>query len=247
MAGDVAAEFAVPVRARLFEHSASTLVNTKRHAQIRRDFVDGEVVRARKRTAAEFIWPPEDTHQTKFLFRVLQLCDSPLWILQRNERYAVKALSIIAAVVGKPTVVGPADGGAELRIELTPPHDIEAEGGKQHADVDAFAFHVANVGCGVELCRQRIGEGLAPTLRTGESEPVVILFFYRAQFVRIGNRLAVNETKRLVGSFDAHTITKLRRQIIRKQIGWLEHIPIRIDALESFSHDQFPPNKHPSQ
>src|SRR5262249_44385136 len=244
MAGDVAAESTMTVRAGLFEHSASTLVNTKRHAQIRRDLVDGEVVRAGKSTAAEFIWTPENTHQTKFLFRVLQLCDSPLWILQRNERYTVKALSIIAAVVGKPTVVSPADGGTELRIEVAAPHDIEAQGGKQHADIDAFAFHVANVGCGVELCRQRIGEGLAPALRTGESEPVVFLLFDRMQFVRIGNRLAVNETKRLVGSFDAHTITKLRRQIIREQIGWLEHMPIRIDDLESVSHDQFPPNKH---
>src|SRR5262245_44631844 len=132
MAGDVAAEFAITVRAGLFEHSASTFVNTKRHAQIRRDLVDGEVVRARKRTAAEFIWPPEDTHQTKFLFRVLQLCDRPLWILQRNERYTVEALSIIAAVVGKPTVVGPADGGTELWIEVAAPHDIETESRKQH-------------------------------------------------------------------------------------------------------------------
>src|SRR5215475_5051020 len=54
MAGDVAIEFAITVRAGLFEHSASTFVNTKRHAQIRRDLVDGEVVRARKRTAAKF-------------------------------------------------------------------------------------------------------------------------------------------------------------------------------------------------
>src|SRR5215475_4918440 len=138
MAGDVAAKFTITVRAGLFEHSASTLVNTKRHAQIRRDLVDGEVVRAGKSTAAEFIWPPKDTHQTKFLFRVLQLIYGPLWILQRNERYAVETLSIIAAVVGKPTVVGPADGGTELRIEVTPPHDIEAKGRKEYADVDAF-------------------------------------------------------------------------------------------------------------
>src|SRR5262249_53255650 len=225
MAGDVAAEFAVTVRARLFEHSASTLVNTKRYAQIRRDFVDGEVVRARKRTAAEFIWPPENTHQTKFLFRVLQLCDSPLWILQRNERYTMETFSIVAAVVGKPTVVSPADDGTELRVEVAAPHDIEAQGRKQHADIDAFAVHVAHVRCGVELCRQRVREGLAPALRTGESEPVVFLLFDRTQFVRIGNRLAVNETKRLVGSFDAHTITKLRGQIIREQIGWLQHMP----------------------
>src|SRR5262245_15855951 len=163
MAGDVAAKFAITVRAGLLEHSASTLVNTKRHAQIRRDLVDGKVVRAGKRTAAEFIWPPEDTHQTKFLFRMLQLIYSPLWILQRNERYTVKALSIIAAVVGKPTVVSPADGGTQLRIEVAAPHDIEAQGGKQHTDIDAFAFHVAHVRGGVELCRQRVHEGLAPT------------------------------------------------------------------------------------
>src|SRR5262249_27214312 len=157
---------------------------------------------------AKFIWPPEDTHQTKFLFRIPQLIYSPLWILQWNERYTMETFSIIAAVVGKPTVVGPADGGAELRIESTAPHDVEAEGRKQHADVDTFAFHVAHVRCGVELCRQCVREGLAPALRTGESEPVVFLLFDRTQFVRIGNRLAVNETKRLVGSFDAHTITK---------------------------------------
>ena len=45
MAGDVAAELAVTVRAGLFEHGARAFVNTERDAQIRRDLIDGEVVR----------------------------------------------------------------------------------------------------------------------------------------------------------------------------------------------------------
>src|SRR5215510_319658 len=110
MAGDVAAEFAVTVRARLLEHGTGAFVNTERHAQIRRDLVDGEVVRAGKSTIAKFIWPPKYTHQTKFLFRVRQLTYRPLWILQWNERNPVETFPIVAAVVGKPTVVGPADG-----------------------------------------------------------------------------------------------------------------------------------------
>src|SRR5215475_535380 len=93
MAGDVATEFAITVRAGLFEDGPGAFMNTERHAQIRRDFVDGEVIGAGKSTAAKFIWPPEDTHQTKFLFRVLQFFYSPMWILQRNERYTVEALS----------------------------------------------------------------------------------------------------------------------------------------------------------
>src|SRR5262245_589105 len=236
MTRDVAAETAVTVRAGLFEHGAGAFVNTERHTQIRRDLVDREVVGADKRAIAEFIWPPKYTHQTKFLFRVLQLFYGPTWILQRNERYAVETLSIVAAVVGKPTVVGPADGGTELRIKVTPPHDIEAKGRKEYADVDAFAFHVANIGCGVKLCRQRVREGLTPILRTGEGKPVVFLFFDRTQFVRIGNRLAVNETKRLVRSFDANAITKLRGQIIREQIGRFQNMPIRIDDFKSVPH-----------
>src|SRR5262245_6639992 len=216
MAGDVAAELAVTVRAGLFEHGARAFVNTERHAQVRRDLIDGEVVRAGKSTAAEFIWPPEDAHQTKLLFRELQLFDGPLRILQRNERYAVETLSIVTAVVGQPAVVGAADGGAELRVEVAAPHDIKTKRRKQHADVDAFAVHVAHVRCGIEFCGQRLREGLTPTLRTGESKPIVFLLFDRSQFVGIGNRLAVNETKRLVWSFDAHTISKLRGQIIRE-------------------------------
>src|SRR4030095_777276 len=107
------------------EHGARSFVNTERHAQVRRDLIDREIVRAGKRTAAEFIWPPEDTHQTKLLFRVLQLFYGPLRILQWNERHTVETFSIVTAVVGKPAVVGAADGSAELRIKVAAPHNIK--------------------------------------------------------------------------------------------------------------------------
>src|SRR5262245_16310274 len=73
MTGDVAAEFAVTVRTRLFEHGARAFMNTEWHAQVRRRLIDREIVRTGKSTAAKFIRPPEDAYQTKLLFRVLQL------------------------------------------------------------------------------------------------------------------------------------------------------------------------------
>src|SRR4030095_6749535 len=42
VASDMTTKFAVTIRAGLFEHGAGTLVNTERHAQIRRDLIHRE-------------------------------------------------------------------------------------------------------------------------------------------------------------------------------------------------------------
>src|SRR5437867_9406153 len=110
----MAPKFAVPIRTSLFEHRAGAFMNAEWHAQVRRDLIHREVIRAGKSTAAEFIGPPEDTHQTKLPFRVLQLFDGPLRILQRNECDTVETFSVVTAVVGKPAVVSAADSGAEF-------------------------------------------------------------------------------------------------------------------------------------
>ena len=69
-----------------------------------------------------------------------------------------------------------------------------------------------------------------------KSKAVVFLLFDWPQLVRVGNGLAVNETKRLVGSFDAHAVTKLRGQIGSEKVGRLQDMTVRINDSKSISH-----------
>ena len=63
----------------------------------------------------------------------------------------MKPFPIVTAIIRQPGVIGAADGGAELGVEVVTPHNVETEGWKEHAYVDAFAIHIANVGWGIEL------------------------------------------------------------------------------------------------
>jgi hypothetical protein len=92
-----------------------------------------------------FIGPPEDAHQTEFLFGVLQFLDGARRILQRNERDSMETFWVVATVVGEPAIVGAADGRTKLRVEIVAPHDVETESRKKNAYVDALAVHVAHV------------------------------------------------------------------------------------------------------
>jgi hypothetical protein len=126
-------------------------VYADRDAKIGRHFVDRKIIRARKRPAAELVWAPENPHEPEFLFGVAQLLNRARRILQRNKTDAVKPLPIVTAIIRQPGVIGAADGGAELGVEVVAPHNVETEGREEHAYVDAFSVHVTNVGWGIEL------------------------------------------------------------------------------------------------
>ena len=172
----------------------------------------------------------------QFLFGVFQFFDGADGVLQRDQAHAVKSFGVVAAIVGEPGVVGAADCGAQLGIEIVAPHDVETEGWEEHAHIDAFAIHVAHVGRGVEFRRQRIGESLAPALGAGEGKTEILLLRSITQFIGVGNRFAVDGAARLIGTFDLDTIAKFRRQVFFEQIARLEHMPVGIDDLESISH-----------
>ena len=147
---------------------------------------------------------------------------------------------IVTAIVGEPGVIGAADGGAQLGVEIVAPHDVESECGEEHGNVDAFAVHVADVGWRVELGSQSIGKSFAPALGAGEGETIVFLLRCVAQFIGVGNRFAVDGTKRLIGALDLYAAAKFCRQILIEQVGRLEHVTVGVDDLKSISHDLAP-------
>jgi hypothetical protein len=81
----------------------------------------------------------------------LQLLNRARRILERDKTDAVKPFRIVTAVIGQPGIISTADRGAELGIEVVAPHDVEAESREEHAYVDTFAVHVANIGRGVKF------------------------------------------------------------------------------------------------
>src|SRR5215467_7017231 len=128
----------------------------------------------------------------------------------------MEPFAVVAAVIREPNVIGAADRGAELKVEIAAPHNVKAEGGKKNADIHSLAVHVADVRWGVEFRCQRVCKGLAPALGCSKGEAIVFLFYAGPHAIGIGNRFSVDGTAGLVGSFDFYTTTKLLRQIFRK-------------------------------
>ena len=103
----------------------------------------------------------------------------------------------MAAVFREPCVVGAADGGAQLGIDVRAPHDVKAHGRKQDAEVDALAVHVADVGRGIETRGDGFRKGVAPLLVAGE-DVAVIRDLAVGPPVGVRDGLAVNEAAGLV-------------------------------------------------
>src|SRR5512144_2222555 len=240
MTGDMSAELAITIRAALFEHRARAFMDTDRNAEVSGGFIDRKISRAREGPTTELVRATKNSDMTEFFFSEFEFVDRAYGVLQRDQANAVQTFGIVAAVIRKPGVIGPADRRAELRIEIIAPHNVKTQGGEEDADVNTFAIHIANVGGGIELGCERFREGLAPALRCAESKAVIFLFDSGAHPVGIGNGLAINRTARLVGPLDLHTPAKFRRQICFVQIVRLEYVAVGIDDLEIVSHDLTP-------
>ena len=239
MAGHVAAELAVAVTARLLQHRARALVDADRHAQILGCFVDGIVVGARQGAAAELVGAPEDPHQTELLTGVTQLLDGPGGILQGQQHDAAQARVVVAAILREPSVVGTADGRAQLGVDVRAPHDVEAHGREQDAEIDPLPVHVADVRRGIETRGDGFRKRIAPRLVGGKDEPVIGDLAVGPPFgVRDG--LAVDVAAGLVRSGDLHPPAELLRHVPVINIRRLHNMPIRIDDTKSVLHGSAP-------
>ena len=239
MAGHVAAELAVAVTARLLQHRARALVDADRHAQILGRFVDGIVVGTRQGAAAELVGAPEDPHQAEFLTGVTQLLDGPGRVLQGQQHDAPQPRVIVAAILREPGVVGTADGRAQLGVDVRAPHDVEAHGREQDAEIDPLPVHVADVRRGIETRGDGFRKRIAPRLVGGEDEPVIGDLAVGPPFgVRDG--LAVDVAAGLVRSGDLHPPAELLRHVPVIKIRRLHNMPIRIDDTKSVLHGSTP-------
>src|SRR5215813_15056793 len=111
MAGDMASESTVAVRAGLGHDGPRPFVHADRHLQLRGKRVDRKVVGMAKCSALEPVRAPENARQAQLLFCAAEFLYRELRIVQRDERNTLEPCAVMAAILGQPVVVGPADGG----------------------------------------------------------------------------------------------------------------------------------------
>jgi hypothetical protein len=86
-------------------------VHANGHLQFRGKLIDWKIIRMVERSPLEPVRPPEDARKAQLVFGAPQLFHCEPRVVQRDKRYPFEPGAIMAAIFGKPVVVGAAYSG----------------------------------------------------------------------------------------------------------------------------------------